>query len=111
VGTLEDPGGLLADLVQRSLHDGLARLPPLELGDELEHLLHEGVDGVPVVPAHGQRKITVRDPLRRAAAEAAGFELGRIRVGHTGIIPARPKSYPPALTFTTCDICTWWIEQ
>ena len=35
VGLLEDAGGLLADLVERALHDLLAQLPSLELVHEL----------------------------------------------------------------------------
>ena len=50
---LEDPGGLLADLVERALHHRLARLAPLQLRHELEHLVHERVDGAAVIAAHG----------------------------------------------------------
>jgi hypothetical protein len=82
VGSLEDAGGLLADLVQRSLHDGLARLAPLELAHQLEHLLDEGVHGVAVVAAHGHRELAVCEALGGAPREARDLELGRVGVGH-----------------------------
>ena len=62
MGALEDPGGLLADLVERPLHHRLAQLTPLELGYEHQHLLHELVDGVAFIAAHGERELAVRDP-------------------------------------------------
>ena len=52
VRALQDAGCLLADLIERALHDGLARLPALELGDQIGDLIDEVVDRLPVVAAH-----------------------------------------------------------
>ena len=86
VGALEDAGGLLADLRERPLDDGLLRLPALELADELGDLLHEGVHRRAVVAAHHHRESCARRSrsaaprVKRAARNSAVSKsaMGRI---------------------------------
>ena len=49
VGALEDAGRLLTDLVEGSLHDGLAALATLKLAQQRDHLLHELVHRMTLV--------------------------------------------------------------
>ncbi len=89
VGPLKDARGLLADLRERPLHDGLLRLPALQLLDELCDLLHEGIHRGAVIPPHNHGKAAFGDLIGRAASEAGGTELGCVEVGHGSYIPSK----------------------
>ena len=73
---LKDPGGLLADLVERAVHDLLAQLAALELVDELRQLGYELVHGAAVVAAHGQRELGLAHALAGAGACLRGLGGG-----------------------------------
>ena len=73
VRALEDAGGLLADLRERPLDDRLLRLAALEVGHQLAHLLHEGVDRGAVVAAHHDREAALADLVGAAAREPGGL--------------------------------------
>ena len=82
VCALEDARGLLANLVERALNHGLAGLPALELGHELERLLDELVHRATVVAAHDHRERPILQAVGGAAGEAGGTDVGGVGVGH-----------------------------
>ena len=65
---LEDPGGLLAELVEGLLHDALPRLVCLEVGHESPELVQELVDRTAVIAAHRQGETRVSKELGRRRA-------------------------------------------